>query len=122
MNKKLVEITLKVNPSIDMRMLAVDLTNKENIISVLSNLYTDEDFTGNNGEGFTKEIAIQNGFESTQDYVIDKLEKSDKNGFELIESFLDEWLGSDNYYSSYDYTTTTINGITVIAIAFTTQA
>lgn len=93
-------------------------TNRENILNALSNLYTDEDFVGNNGKEFTNENALKNGFESTQDYVIDELEKSDKDGYDLIDLFLQKWLGDDNYYGDYDYESTTICKTTIIAIAY----
>lgn len=96
-------------------------TNKENILNALSNLYTDEDFVGNNGKEFTNENALKNGFKSTQDYVIDKLKKSDKNGYDLIDLFLEKWLGDDNYYGDYDYEPTTVGKTTIIAIAYMTN-
>ena len=108
--------------NLELRTMAIDIRNKKNIISALSNFYTDEDFCGNNGEEFTREIAIKNGFNSTQDYIIDELKKSKKQGIELIDEFLQEWLGNDGYYQTYDYTTTKINEITVISIAFISQA
>lgn len=93
-------------------------TNKENILNALNSLETDEDFNGNNGKEFTRDIAIKNGYDNTQDYVIDKLRKSDKNGYDLIDAFLSEWVGSDCYYSAYEYIPTTVGDTTVISIAF----
>ena len=80
-----------------------DITNKEEVLNVLSNVYTDEDFNGNNGEEFTREEALEGGFESTQEYVIDNLRKSDLKGEEIIVEFFKEWLADDDYYDNWDF-------------------
>lgn len=83
-------------------LIVDDINNKENILFQLQNLYTDEDFNGNNGEEYTWEQAIAEGFQSNQDYVINKLKNSDKTGIDLIESFFSEWLDSDYYYTKWE--------------------
>ena len=81
-----------------------DLNNREEVLNALGRFYTDEDFNGNNGENFTWEEAIDNGFESTQEYVIDKLEKNENlKGEGLILAFLGEWLDNDGYYSDWKF-------------------
>lgn len=84
-----------------------DLNNREEVLNTLGEFYTDEDFGGENGEDFTWEEAIDNGFESTQEYVIDQLEKNENlKGEELVLSFLREWLDNDGYYSDWKFKST----------------
>lgn len=80
-----------------------DINDKEEILETLSNVETDEDFNGNNGEEFTREIALENGFDTSQDYVVDKLRKSNLTGEDLIIAFFKEWLDGDCYYDQWDF-------------------
>ena len=81
-----------------------DINNREEVLNALGEFYTDEDFCGNNGEEFTWEEALENGFDNTQEYVIDKLEKNeDLKGEELILQFFREWLDNDCYYSDWKF-------------------
>ncbi|MBO7732196.1 MAG: hypothetical protein J6S67_06580 [Methanobrevibacter sp.] len=81
-----------------------DINNREEVLNTLGEFYTDEDFCGNNGEDFTWEEAIDNGFESTQEYIIDQLEKNENlKGEELILQFFREWLDNDGYYSDWKF-------------------
>ena len=79
-----------------------DINNKEEILDTLSSIGTDEDFCGNNGEEFTWEEALENGFESSQEYVVDDLKNSGLTGEKLLTAFFEQWLGNDNYYKEYD--------------------
>ena len=94
-----------------------DTNNKEEILQELSFLYTDEDFNGNNGKEFTWEVALENGFVSSQDYVIDQLKKSDLEGVDLVRMFFADWLNSDGYYTDWNLEVTDVNGTTVISVA-----
>lgn len=80
-----------------------NVNDKEDILNTLSRIYTDEDFSGNNGEDFTSEAALESGFSSDQDYVIDKLRKSDLTGEDLIVQFFEEWLRGSGYDYYDDY-------------------
>ena len=81
-----------------------DINNREEVLNALGEFYTDEDFCGNNGEEFTWEEATDKGFESTQEYVIDQLEKDENlKGEELILQFFREWLDNDGYYSDWKF-------------------
>lgn len=79
-----------------------NINDKEEILNTLSFIGTDEDFNGNNGKEYTREEAIEKGFESTQEYVIDKLEKSNLTGKSLVIEFFKEWLDNDGYYDMWD--------------------
>ena len=76
--------------------------DKEEILNALSSMYTDEDFNGNNGEEYTWESALEEGFESNQEYLVNWLRKSELKEEKLIEEFVDEWLGNDGYYGEPD--------------------
>ena len=91
--------------------------NKDEILEELRFLYTDEDFNGNNGKEFTWEVALENGFVSSQDYVIDQLKKSDLEGVDLVKKFFVDWLDSDGYYTDWNLEVTDVNGATVISVA-----
>lgn len=77
-----------------------DMLNNELILSALSE-FSDEDFNGNNGEEYTWEKALEQGFKSSQDYVIDVLRNSGLTQEELIRAYFNEWLGHDYYYTDY---------------------
>ena len=94
-----------------------DINNKDEILEELRFLYTDEDFSGNNGKEFTWEEALENGFVSSQDYVIDQLKKSDLKGVDLVKKFFEDWLDSDGYYTDWNLEVTDVNGTTVISVA-----
>lgn len=85
-----------------------DINKKEDVLIALSN-FDNEDFNGNNGEEYTSEDAIKNGFESTKDYILNKLQKSNLDAEEIIEDYLEELYGNDSYYYYYDYVLTQIN-------------
>ena len=87
-----------------------NLSDKEEILNALSCTSTDEDFNGNNGEEFTRKEALEEGFESSQDYVLSKLRKSNLIGEDLIIAFFKEWLDNDNYYSEWDFTASALKG------------
>lgn len=80
-----------------------NINDKTEILETLSSLYTDEDFTGNNGEEFTWEEAIRSGFNSSQEYVIHELKESTLTGEKLILKFFSEWLDNDGYYINWDF-------------------
>ena len=97
-----------------------NINDREEVLNILSDVYTDEDFCGNNGEDFTWEEALEEGFESTQDYVIDKLRKSDLNGIDLVQKFLSEWLDNDGYYTNWEVDYAEDGDKYVVACAITT--
>lgn len=90
-----------------------DLSNRDYILSALESFF-DEDFCGNNGEEFTREVALEQGFKSTQDYVLDVLKNSGLCGEELITAYFEQWIGKDGYYLGYSYELTQITQKTYV--------
>lgn len=90
-----------------------DITDKKCVLSALEDFY-DEDFCGNNGEEFTREVALEQGFKSTQDYVLDVLKNSGLCGEELITAYFEQWIGKDGYYLGYSYELTQITQKTYV--------
>lgn len=86
-----------------------DLMDREEILEVLSNLYTDEDFSGGNGEEYTFEEAIEQGFNSSQEYVISVLKNSGLEGKALINAFFHQWLNNDNSCVEWQMTDLTVD-------------
>lgn len=79
-----------------------DLTDKEEIIEVLKNLETDEDFNGHNGLEYCWVDTIDKGFNSNQEYVIDCLRNSSLKGEELVIKFFRMWFDNDAYYTNWN--------------------
>ena len=90
-----------------------DLFNRDYVLSALESFF-DEDFCGNNGEEFTREVALEQGFKSTQDYVLDVLKNSGLCGEELITAYFEQWIGQDGYYLGYSYELTQITQKTYV--------
>lgn len=90
-----------------------DLSNRDYVLSALEGFF-DEDFCGNNGEEFTRDIALEQGFKSTQDYVLDVLKNSGLCGEELITAYFEQWIGKDGYYLGYSYELTQITHKTYV--------
>ena len=94
-----------------------NINDREEILSTLANLYTDEDFSGNNGAEYLWEKASESGFESNQEYVIDILKNSGLEGAELIESFFHQWLDNDYYYDEWTMETAEVGDTLVVSYA-----
>jgi hypothetical protein len=94
-----------------------NVNDKKEILDTLSGLYTDEDFSGNNGEEFTWNIALENGFNSSQEYVIDVLKNSGLEGEALIEAFFHQWLDKDDYYGEWTLETAEVGDTLVVSYA-----
>lgn len=71
------------------------------------------DFTGENGEEYTSEKALDNGYENDFDYYFDHYKKYHKNEESLTRAILDE-ATNGAYHSFYE---TASKGNEVIAIA-----
>ena len=98
-----------------------DINNRKEILEELRFFYTDEDFCGNNGKEFTREEALESGFVSTQDYVIDVLKNSGLTGKELVGAFFKQWLDKDGYYEDWEIETyEEDNGRVIFAIGIVT--
>lgn len=77
----------------------------------------DMDFNGENGEDFTWEEALEKGFVSNLEYVIDYV-KDIKNDEECVNTFFKEWMDNDGYYAEYEVNCLTDSKNRVIVIGF----
>ena len=80
----------------------------------------DCDFNGENGEDYTWDDALENGFESNLEYLINEV-KDIEDDEECVNAFIKEWINSDMYYDEYDVNCLTDTKGRVIAIAFATM-
>lgn len=109
---------------------------KENGITVndLGNIFSqlsmhDNDFNVENGEEYLWEEAEEKGFETNADYLINEVLKDiDYNTNidiskvpKLIDLFLDQWLGRDDYYDGYDFDLDFVNNVLFVAVAISRE-
>ena len=94
-----------------------NLNDRGEILETLRYMTTDEDFCGNNGEEYTWTVALDNGFQSSQEYLVSELSKSDLNGIALVEKFLHEWIDNDSYYGILSVESAELNGGAVVSYA-----
>lgn len=80
-----------------------DLTDRQEVLSVLANTFDNEDFNGNNGEEYTLRGEAREQGLSDKDYVVSVLDNSGLIGEALIQSYLYQLYGTDNYYVDYDF-------------------
>ena len=99
---------------------------KANLISIFNQLAShDEDFNGNNGEEYLWEEAEEQGYECNADFLINKVLKdvSDDEDLDygkvrnLIDTFLFEWTGHDDYYGGVDFDFYDKNNVLFVAVA-----
>ena len=76
----------------------------------------DNDFSGENGDEYNWEDTIDGGFENNADYVYNYIKVDIEQGYynkysvnsvryaQIVEDYLEEWMGHDSYYVNYDYT------------------
>ena len=107
-----------LNAQVQQRLFKVNnIADREEILEVLSNLYTDEDFSGGNGEEFTYKDAIEQGFNSSQEYVISILKNSGLEGENLINSFFHQWLDNDSTCTEWIMNSTKVGTTVVFSVA-----
>lgn len=103
---------------------------RANLISIFTQLAEhDDDFNGNNGEEYLWDSAKENGFESNEDYLTDKVLKGIEPNQELaqqevgklIDKFLSDWTGRDNYYDGVDFDFVEKNNVLFVAVSVTTD-
>jgi hypothetical protein len=64
----------------------------------------DEDLNGNNGKEYTRDEAIEKGYNSTVEFLVDEgIEKFGENQ-NAIDHLIDGALEQDDYYHSYQHT------------------
>lgn len=105
-----------------MNLVKVEGNTKADLLNALISSIEgiDADLSGENGIEYTRAEAIENGFETTVEYIADNVKNIEDNE-ELIKAFYDECFKHDTYYSDYEYATLTNDNreINVIAIATT---
>jgi len=92
-----------------------NINDKENLLLELADI-GDDDFIGNNGEDYTWDDALDAGFDSTQEYVLSLLEKSDLRGEALVSKYLSYWLENDSYYTGYEHEFTYVGDVCVLSL------
>ena len=92
--------------------------NRADLLNTLRNMADfDMDFNGDNGEDYTWEEALEKGFESNLEYVIDEV-KDIENDEECVKTFFEEWMENDGYYAEYEVNCLTDTKGRVTAISF----
>lgn len=84
-------------------LIKVEKNDREDLLETLRSLADfDNDFNGVNGIDYTWKEAIENGFESNLEYLLNEV-KDIKDDKECVEEFVDGWIKSDiNYYHDYN--------------------
>lgn len=99
-------------------LIIEDINDRDEILDKLSRMYTDNDFNGENGTEYISEKAKEAGYESEQDFVINRLKKSDLKKYDLINAFCLDWFTSSSSYLDYDFHIVEHAGATIVTIVF----
>ena len=88
-------------------LLNVNKNDKEDIRNSLISLCDfDADMNGDNGKEFTYPLATKNGYESTAEWLADKVmsETKHNNVFDMFNNFMSIWIDDidKNYYDNYE--------------------
>lgn len=97
----------------------VEAGNRQSLLDALIGISGfDLDFNGENGDDYTWDIALENGFESNLEYLINEV-KDIEDDKECVDTFIEEWIDKDSYYDQYEvnYLTDEKGRITVISFA-----
>lgn len=99
----------------------VEAGNRQSLLDALIGISEfDLDFNGENGDDYTWDIALENGFESNMDYLINEV-KDIEDDEECVDTFVEEWCSKDSYYEQYEVVCMTDDENRVIAISFATM-
>ena len=107
--------------SLYLKVENVKPNNRESLLNALRNMSDfDCDFNGENGEDYTWEDAIENGFDSNLEYLINEV-KDIEDDETLINTFFDTWMDNDrNYYDEYEVQCISNSNGNVVTICFAT--
>ena len=123
-SRKVEQTTIRVDTT------AINCTDdmKEILISLCDN---DFNMNGDNGDEYTWDIALENGYTTSAEYLADfvlaKVKKREKlltkqEALQIAtEDFIDAWLGNDDYYISYAVSVTHVYDATIITFSYITE-
>lgn len=113
----------------EMIMRKVNPNNVSNLRQILISLCeNDWDMNGNNGDEYTWEVALENGYSSSAEYLADEtIRKASLTNCTpairldfAVGYFVGRWLGDDDYYADFKYDTTIVNDdLAIICVAYT---
>ena len=87
--------------SMNMKLVKVNGKTREDLLVALANLgEMDADFCGENGIEYLWESVDKEKYESNMEYLLDIL-KDKETDKELIEEYIFDWIGCDNYYKDH---------------------
>ena len=87
--------------SINMKLVKVNGKTREDLLRALASLGDiDADFNGENGIEYLWDDVDSTKYESNMEYLLDTL-KDKETDKELIEEYVDSWIGGDNYYKGH---------------------
>lgn len=90
-----------VNASLYTKLVPVDPGNREDLLKALSILSEfDNDFNGLNGIEYNWEETKDGGFDSNLDYLLNEV-KDIKLDKQCILTFINRWMGREQYYEEY---------------------
>ena len=87
--------------SINMKLVKVNGKTREDLLTALASLGDmDADFNGENGIEYFWDSVDSTKYESNMEYLLDTL-KDKETDKELIEEYVSNWIGGDNYYKEH---------------------
>jgi hypothetical protein len=93
---------------------------KDNFVEDLINLFDfDEDINGNNGEEFTRTEALENGFNSTAEWVVTNSIEAHGQTKIAISGAIDSIFEEEDYYPEYKYGIVELKDRFWVSLAYT---
>ena len=87
--------------NINMKLVKVNGKTREDLLTALASLGDiDADFNGENGIEYLWDGVDSAKYESNMEYLLDTL-KDKETDKELIEEYVNSWIGRDNYYKDH---------------------
>ena len=104
--------------SLHSSLASVKAGDREDLLETLRCISKfDMDFSGENGTDYTWEKALENGFESDLEYLINEV-KDIEDDRECVSTFIKEWIDNDSYYAECEVNCLTDEKGRVITIGF----
>lgn len=103
--------------TLNLTTAVVKKNTRQGLLDALKELANiDADFNGENGEEYLWDNARESGYESNADYLINDI-KDIKDDEELINEYIDRWIGGDSYYLQSDLSIMKDDDEKIVAIA-----